>query len=95
MFLSKMSKNLQISFVAMIHLAEGLFLNALLTLKVEIMINQLLCCVVKHLFYIPSVLVVWRRTASQTGAFATNIGLYTCKKLSRYTPWRRLGGEEV
>jgi hypothetical protein len=24
---------------------------------------------VKHLFYIPRVLVVWRRTASQTGAF--------------------------
>jgi hypothetical protein len=35
MFLPKMSKNLQISFAAMIHLAEGLFLNALLTLKVE------------------------------------------------------------
>jgi hypothetical protein len=35
MFLSKMSKNLQISFVAMTRLAEGLFLNALLTLKVE------------------------------------------------------------
>jgi hypothetical protein len=29
----------------------------------------LLCFVVKHLFYIPPVLVVWRRTTSQTGAF--------------------------
>jgi hypothetical protein len=35
MFLPKMSKNLQISFVAMTHLAEELFLNTLLTLKVE------------------------------------------------------------
>jgi hypothetical protein len=25
---------------------------------------------VKHLFYIPPVLVIWRRTTSQTGAFA-------------------------
>jgi hypothetical protein len=37
-----MSKNLQISFAAMTHLAEGLFLNALLTLKVE---NSLICFV--------------------------------------------------
>jgi hypothetical protein len=37
-----MSKNLQISFVAMTHLAEGLFFNALLTLKVE---NYLMCLV--------------------------------------------------
>jgi hypothetical protein len=41
-FLPKMSKNLQISFLAMTHLAEGLFLNALLTLKVE---NSLICLV--------------------------------------------------
>jgi hypothetical protein len=39
MFLSKMSKNLQISFAAMTHLAEGLFLNALLTLKVKFLIR--------------------------------------------------------
>jgi hypothetical protein len=26
---------------------------------------------VKHLFYIPPMLVVWRRTAGQTGAFVT------------------------
>jgi hypothetical protein len=34
---------------------------------------SLYCCyyIVKHFFYIPPVLVVWRRTASQTGAFAT------------------------
>jgi hypothetical protein len=31
----------------------------------------LLYCAAKHLYYIPPVLVVWRRTASQTGAFAT------------------------
>jgi hypothetical protein len=37
-----MSKNLQISFAAKTHLAEGLFLNALLTLKVE---NPLVCLV--------------------------------------------------
>jgi hypothetical protein len=42
MFLPKMYKNLQISFVAMTHLAKGLFLNALLTLKVE---NSLICLV--------------------------------------------------
>jgi hypothetical protein len=36
MFLPKMSKNLRISFAAMTHLAEGLFLNALLTLKVDL-----------------------------------------------------------
>jgi hypothetical protein len=35
MFLSKMSKNLHVSFAAMTHLAEGLCLNAVLTLKVE------------------------------------------------------------
>jgi hypothetical protein len=40
MFLPKMSKNLQNLFAAMTHLAEGLFLNALLTLKVE---NSLIC----------------------------------------------------
>jgi hypothetical protein len=37
-----MYKNLQISFVAMTHLAEGLFLNALLTPEVE---NSLVCLV--------------------------------------------------
>jgi hypothetical protein len=37
-----MSKNLQILFAAMTHLAERLFLNALLTLKVE---NSLICLV--------------------------------------------------
>jgi hypothetical protein len=42
MFLPKMSKNLQISFAAMTHLAEGLFLSALLTLKVE---HSLICLV--------------------------------------------------
>jgi hypothetical protein len=42
MFSPKMSKNLQISFVAMTHLAEGLCLKALLTLKVE---NFLICLV--------------------------------------------------
>jgi hypothetical protein len=42
MFLPKMSKNQQISFEAMTHLAEGLFLNVLLTLKVE---NSLICLV--------------------------------------------------
>jgi hypothetical protein len=31
----------------------------------------LLCYTVKHLFYIPPILVVWRPTTSQTGAFAT------------------------
>jgi hypothetical protein len=41
-FCQKISKNLQISFAAMTHLAEGLFLNALLTLKVE---NSLICLV--------------------------------------------------
>jgi hypothetical protein len=35
MFLPEVSKNMQISFVAMAHLSEGLFLHALLTLKVE------------------------------------------------------------
>jgi hypothetical protein len=35
MFLPKMSKNLQILFAAMLHLAEGLFLDELLTLKME------------------------------------------------------------
>jgi hypothetical protein len=35
MFLPEMSKNLQISFAAMTHLAEGLFVNSLFTLKVE------------------------------------------------------------
>jgi hypothetical protein len=35
MFLPEMSKNLQISFVAMTHRAERLFLNALLMLKGE------------------------------------------------------------
>jgi hypothetical protein len=29
----------------------------------------LLCYIVKHLFYIPAVLVIWRRTAGQIGAF--------------------------
>jgi hypothetical protein len=42
MFLPKMLKNLQISFAEMTHLPEGLFLNALLTLKVE---NSLSCLV--------------------------------------------------
>jgi hypothetical protein len=37
-----MSKNQQISFAAMTHLAEGLCLNALLTLKVE---NYIICLV--------------------------------------------------
>jgi hypothetical protein len=37
-----MSKNPQISFAAMAHLAEGLLLNALLTLEVE---NSLICLV--------------------------------------------------
>jgi hypothetical protein len=45
MFLPTISKNLQISFVAMAHLAEGLFINALLTLKVE---NSLICLVGTH-----------------------------------------------
>jgi hypothetical protein len=40
-FLPKMSKNLQIPFAAMTHLAEGLFLNALLMLKVK---NSYLPC---------------------------------------------------
>jgi hypothetical protein len=40
MFLQKMSKNLQISSAAVTHLAEGLFRNTLLTLKVE---NSLIC----------------------------------------------------
>jgi hypothetical protein len=31
----------------------------------------LLCCIVKHFFHIRPVLVVWRHTANQTGAFAT------------------------
>jgi hypothetical protein len=35
LFLLKMSKNLHMSFAAMMHLAEGLCLSALLTLKVE------------------------------------------------------------
>jgi hypothetical protein len=32
----------------------------------------LLCYKAKHVFYIPPVVVVWRRSASQTGAFANN-----------------------
>jgi hypothetical protein len=32
---------------------------------------SLLCYIVKYLFYIRPILVVWRRTTSQTGAFAT------------------------
>jgi hypothetical protein len=40
-----------------------------------IIIKSLLCYIVKHLFYIPVVLAVWRRTVSQTGAFATGINL--------------------
>jgi hypothetical protein len=35
----------------------------------------LLCCIVKHSFFIPPVLAVWRRTTSQTGEFTT--GSYT------------------
>jgi hypothetical protein len=42
MVLPKMSKNLQISLAAMTHLAEGLFLNTLFTLKAE---NSLTCLV--------------------------------------------------
>jgi hypothetical protein len=42
MFLLKMPKNLQISFATMTHLPGGLFLNALLMLKVE---NSLICLV--------------------------------------------------
>jgi hypothetical protein len=36
-----------------------------------IIIMSLLCYVVKHLFKIPQILVVWRRTTSQTVAFVT------------------------
>jgi hypothetical protein len=38
----------------------------------EIIYNNLLFCyIVKHLqLYVPPVLVLWRRTTSQTGAFA-------------------------
>jgi hypothetical protein len=43
MFLLKMTKNLYRSFAAVVHLAEGLCLNVLLTLKVE---NSLICLVV-------------------------------------------------
>jgi hypothetical protein len=32
----------------------------------------LLCYVVNHIFYIPQVLVVWRRNTSQTGEFTTD-----------------------
>jgi hypothetical protein len=32
----------------------------------------LLCHTVKHFYYAPPILVVWRRTISQTGAFATD-----------------------
>jgi hypothetical protein len=46
MFLPKMSKNLKISFAAMTHLAEGLFLNALLTLKVIMIIIIIIIAVV-------------------------------------------------
>jgi hypothetical protein len=42
MFLPKVSKNLHMSFGAMAHLAEWLYLNALLMLKVE---NSLVCYV--------------------------------------------------
>jgi hypothetical protein len=42
MFLPKMSRNLRMSLAAMTHLAEGLCLNALLTLKVE---NSFICLV--------------------------------------------------
>jgi hypothetical protein len=42
LFLLKISKNLRMSFAAMTHLAEGLCLSALLTLKVE---NFLICLV--------------------------------------------------
>jgi hypothetical protein len=37
-----MSKNLHVSFAAMLHLAEGLWLNALLMLNIE---NSLICLV--------------------------------------------------
>jgi hypothetical protein len=40
--LSEMSNSLHRSFAAMVHLAEGLCVNALLTLKVE---NSLICLV--------------------------------------------------
>jgi hypothetical protein len=42
MLLPNMPKNLNMSFAAMTHLAEGLCLNALLTLKVE---SSLICLV--------------------------------------------------
>jgi hypothetical protein len=45
----------------------------------------LLCYTVEHFFYIPPVLVVWRRTTSQTGAFATALKVrpdcsYSCRR---------------
>jgi hypothetical protein len=43
----------------------------------------LLCYKVKHFFYIPPVSVVWRRTASQTRAFATDTHTYSSGKQNR------------
>jgi hypothetical protein len=39
----------------------------------------LLCYIVKYFFYIPAILVVWRRTTRQTGAFAT----YACRPVCK------------
>jgi hypothetical protein len=42
----------------------------------------------KWFVYIPPVLVVWRPTTSQTGAFATDIGLFMDSVVSRmYSKW--------
>jgi hypothetical protein len=38
-----------------------------------ITIKPLLCYIVKHLFYIPPVLLFWRHTASQAGALANGV----------------------
>jgi hypothetical protein len=40
-----------------------------------------LCHTVKHFFYVPPVLVIWRRTASQTGAFTTAVDVLTLTDL--------------
>jgi hypothetical protein len=50
-----------------------------------------LCYVVKHLFYITSIIVFLRRTASQTGAFATRIKVNeTCNRTTETQDVRKL-----
>jgi hypothetical protein len=45
----------------------------------------LFCYVEKHVFHIPPVLVIWRRTTSQTGAFATAASIFRAAQPRRPT----------